>query len=105
MIHPGSIVEPHDGSAESARRILTYLRDKPPVIMHTEHEVAAKNLPWDMPWAKIEDDEKDHNSVLAAELNYADEQVKKYSWNCCLQDIQGDSEVLPHCFPLCVLVF
>jgi len=47
MIARGSSVARHDGSTESAKRIMTSLISKIPVVLHVVRQVMDENLPWD----------------------------------------------------------
>ena len=47
MVEFGSYVEPHDGSASSARRIITILCDKPRVTLQMQCGMVDNKLPWE----------------------------------------------------------
>ena len=47
MMERGAYVEPHYETAESARRFVTWLADRPPRVLQSQREMVDEELPWD----------------------------------------------------------
>ena len=47
MIDRGAYVERHDGTAASARRFISWVVDRPPMVLQSQREMVDEELPWD----------------------------------------------------------